>query len=145
MLAFRAAAFALATRAVAAPVAVATLAAAAAALVLVAVLVSRGDRSGPSEETVQMVTGVGEVVGGATVHHGEPATLSVDLPDYPDKARPGVTYWLAIELDDGSRTMTHLDTDDSWWRVPLADADEVATVSVLDQDGYVWCSAEFAA
>jgi Putative zinc-finger len=122
----------------------ATMAAAAAALVLVAVLVARGDRSGP-DETVQMLTSVGEVVGTATVHHSEPATLSVDLPEYPDNARSGVTYWLAIELDDGSRRMTQLDTDDSYWRVPLANADEVATVSVLDQRGYVWCLAEFPA
>jgi hypothetical protein len=47
-------------------------------------------------------------------------------------------------MDDGSRTMTHIGTDATWWKVSLeGDADEVASVSVLDGDGWVWCSAEF--
>ena len=124
----------------------ATVAAAAAALILVAaVLVTRGG-SGPTEETAQMLTGVGEVVGTATIHGGDPATLTVELPDYPNEARPGITYWLAVELDDGTRTMTRLDTDDSSWEVRLdGNADDVAAVSALAADGWVWCSAEFTA
>lgn len=124
----------------------ATLAAAAAALVLVAAVLGTRDRSGSTDETAQMVTGIGEVKGTATLHSGDPATVSVELPDYPDESRPGVSYWLAIELEDGSRTMTRLDLDSSWWEVRLAgDADDVAVVSVLAYDGWVWCSAEFPA
>jgi hypothetical protein len=125
----------------------ATLAAAAAAVVLVAaVLVNRDDPATPTVETAQMATGVGEVVGTATVRSGNPATVVVDVPGWDELPHPGDTYWLAIELDDGSRTMTHLGTDATWWEVPLeADAADVASVSVLDGEGWVWCSAEFPA
>jgi Putative zinc-finger len=123
------------------------LAAAAAAVVLLAALVvNRDDRPNPTEERAAMTTGVGEVVGTATVRSGDPATVAVDVPGWENAVPAGATYWLAIEMDDGSRTMTHIGTDTTWWKVPLeGDADEVATVSVLDGDGWVWCSAEFSA
>jgi hypothetical protein len=125
----------------------ATLATAAAAVVLVAaVLVTSDDPPSSTAERAEMTTGVGEVVGTATVRSGNPATVAVDVPGWEEAVPAGATYWLAIELDDGSRTMTHIGTDATWWQVPLeGDADEVATVSVLDGDGWVWCSAEFSA
>ncbi|MGH9193505.1 MAG: zf-HC2 domain-containing protein [Acidimicrobiales bacterium] len=125
----------------------AALAAAAAAVVLVAaVLVTSDDPPSSTAERAEMTTGVGEVVGTATVRSGNPATVAVDVPGWEEAVPAGATYWLAIELDDGSRTMTHIGTDATWWQVPLeGDADEVATVSVLDGDGWVWCSAEFSA
>jgi hypothetical protein len=125
----------------------ATLAAAAAAVVLVAaVLVSRDDPPASTADRAEMTTGVGEVVGTATVRSGNPATVAVDVPGWGEAVPAGATYWLAIEMDDGSRTMTHIGTDATWWEVPLeGDADEVAAVSVLDGDGWVWCSAEFPA
>jgi uncharacterized protein YraI len=124
----------------------AALAAAAAAVVLAAaVLVSRDDSSTSDLATVEMRTGVGEVVGEATLRDGDPATVAVDVPGWADIANRGETYWLAIELVDGSRTMTHLDTDDTWWEVPVeADADAIAAVSMLDGDGRVWCTGRFA-
>jgi anti-sigma factor RsiW len=124
----------------------AALAAAAAAVVLAAaVLVSRDDSSTSDLATVEMRTGVGEVVGEATLRDGDPATVAVDVPGWADIANRGDTYWLAIELVDGSRTMTHLDTDDTWWEVPVeADADAIAAVSMLDGDGRVWCTGRFA-
>jgi hypothetical protein len=123
------------------------LAAAAAAVVLLAALVvNRDDRATSAEERAEMTTGVGEVVGTATVRSGDPATVAVDVPGWENAVPVGATYWLAIEMDDGSRTMTHISTDTTWWKVPLeGDADDVATVSVLDGDGWVWCSAEFSA
>ena len=123
----------------------AALAAAAAAVVLAAaVLVSRDDSSRSDLATVEMRTGVGEVVGEATLRDGDPATVAVDVPGWADIANRGDTYWLAIELVDGSRTMTHLDTDDTWWEVPVeADADAIAAVSMLDGDGRVWCTGRF--
>jgi Putative zinc-finger len=125
----------------------ATLAAAAAAVVLVAaVLVNRDDPPASTAERAEMTTGVGEVVGTATVRSGNPATVAVDVPGWEEAVPEGATYWLAIELDDGSRTMTHIGTDHTWWEVPVdGDAEEVASVSVLDGDGFVWCSAEFSA
>jgi hypothetical protein len=124
----------------------ATLSAAAAAVVLVAaVLAIRDDPAAPTEDRAEMTTGVGEVVGTATVRSGDPATVAVDVPGWEEAVPPGATYWLAVEMDDGSRTMTHIGTDATWWKVSLeGDADEVASVSVLDGDGWVWCSAEFS-
>jgi hypothetical protein len=41
--------------------------------------------------------------------------------------------------------MTHLDTDHTWWEVPVeADADDIAAVSMLDGEGRVWCTGRFA-
>jgi Putative zinc-finger len=123
----------------------AALSAAAAAVVLVAAVVAiRDDPAAPTEERAEMTTGVGEVVGTATVRSGDPATVAVDVPGWEESVPAGATYWLAVEMDDGSRTMTHIGTDATWWKVSLeGDADEVASVSVLDGDGWVWCSAEF--
>lgn len=124
----------------------ATLSAAAAAVVLVAaVLAIRDDPAAPTEARAEMTTGVGEVVGTATVRSGDPATVAVDVPGWEEAVPAGATYWLAVEMDDGSRTMTHIGTDATWWKVSLeGDADEVASVAVLDGDGWVWCSAEFS-
>jgi hypothetical protein len=123
----------------------ASLSAAAAAVVLVAAVVAiRDDPAAPTEERAEMTTGVGEVVGTATVRSGDPATVAVDVPGWEKAVPAGATYWLAVEMDDGSRTMTHIGTDATWWKVSLeGHADEVASVSVLDGDGWVWCSAEF--
>jgi hypothetical protein len=125
----------------------AALSAAAAAVVLVAAAVAiRDDPAAPTEERSEMTTGVGEVVGTATVRSGDPATVAVDVAGWEEAVPAGATYWLAVEMDDGSRTMTHIGTDATWWEVSLeGGADEVASVSVLDGDGWVWCSAEFPA
>ena len=83
---------------------------------------------------------------GSLKRSGDPATVAVDVPGWEEAVPAGVTYWLAVEMDDGSRTMTHIGTDATWWKVSLeGDADDVARVSVLDGDGWVWCSAEFSA
>jgi hypothetical protein len=125
----------------------ATLGAAAAAVVLVAALLANRDATpAPTVEQADMTTGVGEVVGTATVHGGNPATVAVDVPGWEDAVPEGATYWLAVEMEDGSRTMTHIGTDATWWEVPLeGGAGDVASVSVLDGDGWVWCSAQFSA
>jgi Putative zinc-finger len=124
----------------------AVLSAAAAAVVLVAAIVAiRDDPAAPTEDRADMTTGVGEVVGTATVRSGDPATVAVDVPGWEEAVPAGATYWLAVEMDDGSRTMTHIGTDATWWKVSLeGGADEVASVSVLDGDGWVWCSADFS-
>jgi hypothetical protein len=123
----------------------AALAAAAAAVVLAAaVLVSRDDPDTSDVATVDMRTGVGEVVGEAILRDGDPATIAVDVPGWAAIADPDDTYWLAIELGDGSRTMTHVDTDHTWWEVPVeADPSDIAAVSMLDGEGRVWCTGRF--
>src|SRR4029453_6716077 len=89
----------------------AALSAAAAAVVLVAAVVAiRDDPAAPTEERAEMTTGGGEVVGTATVRSGDPATVAVDVPGWEEAVPAGATYWLAVEMDDGSRTMTPLGT-----------------------------------
>jgi anti-sigma factor RsiW len=122
----------------------ALLAAAAATVVLAAAVLVNRDQSTSVAARAQMITGVGEVVGTATVRNGDPDTVAVDVPGWDETAPAGAAYWLAVELNDGSRTMTPIGTDHTWWKVPLGgDADDVATVSVLDGEGRVWCSADF--
>jgi hypothetical protein len=119
-------------------------AAAVAAVVVAAVLLGRGGPSPAVEERAEMTTGAGVVVGTATVRGGDPATVTVDVPGWGPAAPPGGTYWLAVDREDGHRSMTHIGTEMAVWEVPLVgDADEVTAVSVLDGEGRVWCSAPF--
>ncbi|MGH9111367.1 MAG: hypothetical protein ACRDZN_03570 [Acidimicrobiales bacterium] len=123
----------------------AALAAAVALVLVAAVLVSRDDSGTSDLATVEMRTGVGEVVGEATLRDGDPAVIAVNVPGWANIADPDDSYWLAVELDDGSRTMTHVASEHTWWEVPVeADAGDVAAVSILDGKGRVWCTGRFA-
>ncbi len=80
----------------------------------------------------------------------EPATLTVSVPGWIDLVRSSgepvdATYWLSVEHDGGSRQLYPLEYDtDFVWVVPLdVDPDDLATVSVLDGKGRLWCSADF--
>ncbi|HEY8527491.1 MAG TPA: zf-HC2 domain-containing protein [Acidimicrobiales bacterium] len=136
------------------------LAAAAAVLVAVglvagglAVLAGRGgDGADPATAgaTAAMRTGTGRLVGEATVRGDDPAVVTVDLPGWGELVErygdPGGRYWLAVELDDGSRTLNRIPPDESAWEVPLrAAAADVAAVSVVDAGGRAWCTGRFPA
>jgi hypothetical protein len=105
----------------------------------------------PVVATAEMRTGTGRLVGDVSVQGDDPAVVAVDLPgwselvDLYDSDDRG-SYWLAVELDDGSRTMNRIPTDDTAWEVPLwAGAGEVAAVSVVDAEGRAWCTGRFPA
>jgi hypothetical protein len=101
--------------------------------------------------TAEMRTGTGRPVGDATVRGDDPAVVTVQLPGWADLVRlygddGGRPYWLAVELDDGSRTMNRIPPGDTAWEVPLrAGATEVAAISVVDAEGRAWCTGRFPA
>jgi hypothetical protein len=132
------------------------LAAAALVLVVAAVGVAGVGRlagpGGPDEAaaaTAEMRTGTGHLVGGATVRGDDPAVVTVELPGWSELVDlygdAGSTYWVAVELEDGSRTMNRIPGGtDQEWEVPLrAAAGDVAAVSVVDGEGRAWCTGRF--
>jgi hypothetical protein len=132
-------------------VAVAALAAAAVAVVVAGILaVSGGGELDRAEAaTADMRTGRGDVVGDATVTGADPATIVVDVPEWAAMVErwgtPEGGYWLAVEVDDGTRTVHPIpgEVDDWTVRVDGAAAD-VASVAMIDAEGRVWCTGEFS-
>ncbi len=138
---------------------VVALAAAAVLIVLagLAAVVARDEPSEPAVTSVasaEMVTGRGRVVGEATLTGSDPVAIAVGVPEWEALVEawgepPSGSYWLAVESLDGARTMRPVpgadDAGSDGWSlsVDLA-ADQVATVSVVDGEGRVWCSARFA-
>jgi hypothetical protein len=122
-------------------------------LALVATLVVRLGAGGETEAlTADMRTGSGATVGRVSVEADDPTTVTVSVPGWDELvsgyAEPvDATYWLAVEQDDGSRDLHPLRPDDDHtWVVPVDhDPSSIATVSVLDRQGRVWCSARFSA
>jgi hypothetical protein len=74
----------------------ASAAAVVAAVLVAAVLLGRGDPSPAVEEQAEMTTGLGVVVGTATVRSGDRPTVTVDVPGWGPTAPRG-TYWLAVD------------------------------------------------
>ena len=122
-------------------------------LVLVATVVARG---GPGDDAevlaADMRTGAGAPVGRVSLQPGEPSTVTMSVPGWIDLVRGygepvDATYWLAVERDDGSRDLHPLTPDgDYTWIIPLdVDPSAVSSISVLDEEGRVWCSARFTA
>ena len=113
-------------------------------------LVAFGGRAeeAPTVAVAEMRTGSGEAVGEASAS-GDPATVVVAVPGWSDMVAswgdPGSdTYWMSIELDDGSRSMSSVHPARDSWTVRVdSPAGELVTVSVLDQEGRVWCSGRF--
>jgi hypothetical protein len=127
------------------------LAAAVAVVAMVAGgLVAFGGRAEepPTVAVAEMRTGSGEVVGEASAS-GDPATVVVAVPGWSDMVASwgdpaSDTYWMSVELADGSRSMSAVHPSRDSWTVRLdSPADEVVTISVLDQEGRVWCSGRF--
>ena len=125
------------------------------AAVLLAVVgfavVARDDDPSPEiVATTEMRTGRDTVVGEATMTGSDPVQVDVDMPDWDDlverwdEGEAAGTYWLRVETRDGERTIRPATGDDTPWTVTVdAPADEVATVSVVDDEGRVWCSGRF--
>ena len=127
-------------------------AAAIAVLVLVVSIVIRGG-SGDDAEVLaaEMRTGTGTTVGIVSLRLDDPATATVSVPGWIELVQGygepvDATYWLAVEQDDGARDLHPLTPDgDSTWVVAVDEPGAVAAVSVLDDEGRVWCSARFPA
>jgi hypothetical protein len=126
----------------------AALAAAATVLLVVGGLVVGAARDDPAEVTAEMRLGSGLVVGEATAT-GDPVIITVDVPDWGrmvdrwgDSTGPG--YWVSVELDDGSTTLEPVLTGGFTWTVPVdAEVEDLVAVSVLDDEGRVWCTGRF--
>jgi hypothetical protein len=132
------------------------LAAAAIAFVIVIGVASVADRIGPDSDravaAAQMRTTTGQAVGRVSLQTDEPATLTVSVPGWVELVRSygepvDATYWLSVEHGDRSRRLYPLQHDPDYeWVIPLdVDPASVATVSVLDDKGRLWCSADFTA
>ena len=129
--------------------------AAAAAVALIAGLVAVVRPDGGSEPEVavaEMVSGRGRHVGTATAtgDGGESATVTVAVPEWDavlDRwgGAPAGSYWLVVEQRDGTRTMRALAPEVEDWSMEVrAPVEAVAAVSMVDQDGRVWCTGAFA-
>jgi hypothetical protein len=133
---------------------VVVLAAAAAVLVVIAGLVAvRSDGGGAGDDVAVAVmrTGTGRVVGEVTASGGAPTVVTLDVPGWAEILErwgdaPAGDYWLVAEHEDGTRTMRALDADVYDWSMRVdAPVDDIATVSMVDSDGRVWCTGWFDA
>jgi hypothetical protein len=132
---------------------VVALAAAAAVALVIAGLVAVGRDGGGAGDDVAvavMRTGMGHAVGEVTAAGGDPTVITLDVPGWDEVLErwgdaPAGSYWLVAEHEDGTRTMRALTADvDDWSMRVDAPVDDIATVSMLDSDGRVWCTGWFA-
>jgi hypothetical protein len=112
------------------------------------VVVERRDTHDPAARTADMRAAAGQIVGNVALV-GDPDSIVVDIPDWTALVKSyGATvdspYWLAVETKDGTRSLHRLPRGDGHpWRIAVATAPRtIATVSVVDDKGSVWCSAQ---
>lgn len=130
---------------------VTALAAAAIILVIVAaaVLLALRPVGEPALASAEMRNARGEVVGEVFLHDDQPASVFMTLPGWAEQIeRYGTSdaeYTVQIETDDGHFTQrsVSLDEDASWATALDVDADTVTSVAVVDDEGVVWCQADF--
>jgi hypothetical protein len=115
-----------------------------------AVVASRSGGDGTTVRTAAMETGADKVVGHASVG-GDPAVVSLDIPDWAALVRSyggsvDAHYWVEVSTANGTRALYRLPAVDGQpWRVPThADGQHVVSVSVVDARGRVWCTARLA-
>jgi hypothetical protein len=122
---------------------------------VVLALVSGGlllDATLPSDSVnarAEMRTADGEVVGHAYLHEDEPTLLVVTLPGWRDEAEEygalGGSYTLHVVIG-GGREMTYpvaMPAEPIWSATLEVPVERVLRVSVIDDDGRVWCEARF--
>jgi hypothetical protein len=123
--------------------------AAAAAVLGVLIFTLMPDGRGPSVSAARMRTSDGTVVGTARMQNDDPAGVVVNVTDWRKAdARGSVPpYRLWIEREDGTRQLVGLPSEvDYSWRVGLpADGADVVGVALVDREGTILCSGEFAA
>jgi hypothetical protein len=122
---------------------------------VVLALVSGGlllDATLPSDSVnarAEMRTADGEVVGHAYLHQDEPTLLVVTIPGWREEAEEygarGGTYTLHVAIG-GDRVMTYpvvMPAEPIWSATLEVPVERVLSVSVIDDDGRVWCEATF--
>lgn len=123
------------------------------ATMLLAILGPLGDAPArPVFASAEMRTDTGEIVGHAAVQsegQGPPA-LHVSAPEWLDRldryGRAPKSYSVLVEHEDGTdELLPAVFDDDATWSTTLdTAADTVAAISIIDDTGRVWCSADFA-
>jgi anti-sigma factor RsiW len=115
-----------------------------------AVLTTRSGGDDSAVRTAAMRTGASQVVGHASVS-GDPALVSLDIPDWAALVRSyggsvDAHYWVEVSTANGTHGLYRLPVvDDQPWRVKThADGQHVVSVSVVDARGVVWCTARLA-
>jgi hypothetical protein len=125
--------------------------AAAVFLILAAVLVATvtPDRSA-STRTAEMRSAAGLAVGTASLTD-DPRSAVVNVPAWLELVRSygatvDATYWIAVDTEVGAREVQRLPpADEHPWVVGLdVDPSEISSVSLVDNEGRVWCTARFA-
>lgn len=116
--------------------------------VLVAIGLGVGTADDPALAVAEMRTSRGEVVGEVIVRGDDPASLFLTLPGWADQiaryGEPGDNVSLRIEVDDGQQLTMPVTLDDeaAWAQTIDVDPDAIASVALVDANGYVWCSAD---
>jgi hypothetical protein len=126
--------------------------AAAVALVIAGLVAVGRDGGGAGDDVAVAVmrTGGGHLVGEVTAAGSDPTVVTLDVPGWDEVLErwgdaPAGDYWLVAEQEDGTRTMRALATDVENWSMRVdAPVDDIATVSMVDSDGRVWCTGWFA-
>jgi Putative zinc-finger len=135
-------------------VSLAAMAAAAVTVVVAGILavIGSGGGDGGVVAVAEIRTGRGDVVGEASVQGDETATVAIDVPGWGRMVdawgddNPSGDYWLAIEQDDGTRSLRPVPTDLDGWTVRInAPAEDVTSVAMIDAQGRVWCGGRFTA
>jgi hypothetical protein len=123
--------------------------AAIAALVVGLLAVNGIDRGGQPVAAAEMRAAGNTIVGHAYVHHDDTNWVLLDMPAWAELVQsygPAAgRYSVAIDRRDGSQQVLDLPTDEpAPWRLSIdAPASDIAGLSILDDQGRVWCHAQF--
>jgi hypothetical protein len=116
----------------------------------VLIVAERRETHHPPTRIADMRTAGGQTVGTVALV-GDPGSIVVSIPDWTGLVKSyGATidsaYWLAVETNDGTRSLHRLPRGDGHpWHVAVGtDPRTIAAVSVVDDKGSVWCSAQIA-
>ena len=122
-----------------------------AACLVVALAAGWSSRTTPSAlDAEKMRTSTGTVVGEVLVHRGRPAVLFMSLPGWAAQVttygEPGATYTLRIERRDAPARVlpVSMSANASWATTLDFDPTTITSVAMVDGQGRVWCSAQFA-
>jgi hypothetical protein len=104
--------------------------------------------AGPRTAAMRAVTG--QVVGEVTLSV-DPTSIVLDIPDWASLVSSyggtvDASYWVRVQTLDGSARLERLPSpDDIPWRVDVDDqTGTVVAVSIVDDHGTSWCTAQFA-